>query len=109
MNHGVGVSGNAIENRAGAPRLARRFNGHINDDRRADDVFAWDAAGEAAIERIAAIIAHDEKTAGGDRVREDIFLPSDRAEMDVRVGGFGAADGVVFAQAAAIAPDDAVR
>src|SRR5260221_4341501 len=108
MNHRVGVSGNAIENRAGAPRLARGFNGHINDDRRADDVFARDAAGEAAVERIAAIIAHYENTAGRDGVREDISPSSERAEIVVRVSGLGAADSVVFAKAGTVDPDAAV-
>src|SRR5229473_4743672 len=108
MNHCVGISGNAIENRAGAPRLARRFNGHINDDGSADDVFARDATGKAAVERIAAIIAHDEKTAGRNGVREDIFPSRQRAEIVVRVGGFGAADSVVFAKAGTIDPDAAV-
>src|SRR5256885_9535944 len=108
MNHRVGISGNAIENRAGAPRLTRRFNGHINDDRRADDVFARDAASEAAVERIATIIAHYEKTTGRDRVRENVFPSGERAEIVVRVGGFGAADGVVFAKAGAVNPNAAV-
>src|SRR5689334_18880006 len=68
MNHGVSVRRNTIENLAGAPGLARRFDRHINDDGRADNVFARNAAGEAAVERIAAIVSHDEKAIRGNLV-----------------------------------------
>src|SRR5579859_72143 len=108
MNDGVGISGNAIENRAGGPRLARGFDGHINDDRRADNVLARDAAGVAAVERIAAIIAHDEVAAGGNGVRKNIFLSGKGAEIVVRVGGFAAANGVLFVEADAVDPHGAV-
>src|SRR5215467_98382 len=75
MNDGVGISGDAVENFAGAPGFMGCINGHINHDRRADNVVTRNAPDEAAIQGIFAIVAHHKETVFWNGVREQCRLP----------------------------------
>src|SRR5260221_991916 len=48
------------------PGIARRLERHINEHRRAENVIAGDAAPIAGVERIFAVVAHDEVAVSGD-------------------------------------------
>src|ERR1700730_13799850 len=71
MNQRVRVGKEALANLPGLPGVGRDVERHIYHYRRADNIFAWNAAPEAAVVRIAAIVAHHEITV----VRNFVRLP----------------------------------
>src|SRR5215510_11195039 len=108
MNQRVGICGNPIKDCAGAPRLIARFNGHVNHDRRPDDMVARNWAHETAVERIAAIVAHHEIAVRRNFERKNVRLTSEIATPQSRLSGVGGANRVVFAKARSIDVDAAV-
>src|SRR5712671_4729035 len=58
MHQGIRVCKEALANLAGLPRIGRYIEGHVNHDRRTDNVIARNAVPEAAVVGIAAIVAH---------------------------------------------------
>src|SRR5262249_5881428 len=102
MNERVGVRGNTVENSARTPGFAARINRHVNHDRCADDVVTRNAANEAAVERVLAIVAHHEKAPGRNLERKNVGLAHKIAAEQGGFAAFGGADGVVFAQSLAV-------
>src|SRR5258708_800826 len=62
MEDAVNVRGEARAEIAGLPGVFRRIERHVNHDRSADDIFARNAATEAGVERVLAVVAHREIT-----------------------------------------------
>src|SRR5450432_389374 len=62
MDHGAGVSEKTLARLAGFPGVGRHIEGHVDHHRRANDVVARNAAPEAAIVGIGAIVTHREIT-----------------------------------------------
>src|SRR6267154_690809 len=58
MHQGIRVCKEALANLSGLPRIGRYIEGHVNHDRRTDNVIARNAVPEAAVVGIAAIVAH---------------------------------------------------
>src|SRR3984893_17106083 len=58
MHQGIGGRKEALANLSGWPRIGRYIEGHVNHDRRTDNVIARNALPEAAVVGIAAIVAH---------------------------------------------------
>src|SRR5579859_130948 len=96
MQDGVGIGEEALAKLAGLPGFRRNVEGHVDHYWRADDVVARDAAPEAAVVGIGAIVAHDEIAIRGNLVRH--------AQI-VRLGGTG---GVFLVEALAIDPNGAI-
>src|ERR1700757_3990062 len=98
----------AVGEEAGAdiavPGVARRVQRHINEHRRTENIIARDTAPIAGVERIFAIVAHDEVAVLGDRKRQ-----SSEGGDERRAGGrLAPADGVIFDEFFAVDPDGAV-
>src|SRR5262245_11796364 len=89
MKYCAGVGGKAIDERAGLPRWRRFVNRHVDHYGSTDDIGAGDAAGEARVERIAAIVAHHEKAVRGNGVRKDAVLPGKRTAKENGLAGIG--------------------
>src|SRR5262249_37021690 len=108
MDNCIGVGRNAIEHSSGAPRFAGRVNGHVNHDGRADDVVARNAADEAAVQRIAAIVAHYEIAVRRNFERKNVGLAGKIATEKIWLAALRRPDCVVFAQARTIDVNSAV-
>src|SRR5271168_4730198 len=98
MKERVGVGRDTVADAARFRLPVRRIDRHIDHDRSADNVVAGDAADEAAIQRIAAIVAHDEETVRRNGVGKDVFLAFESPAEKKWLAWFRGADGVVFAQ-----------
>src|SRR5690242_19236712 len=96
MQDGVGIGKEALAKLAGLPGFRRNVEGHVDHDGRADDVVARNAAPEAAVVGIGAVISHDEVAVSRHFVGHFEI---------VRLGGTG---GVSFVEALAVDPDGAV-
>src|ERR1700740_1421461 len=105
MQEGVGVGEEALANRAGFPGVLRSVERHVNHHRSANDVAARDAAPEAAVERVAAVITQGEITILRNVVRESYVLV--RRKLP-RGSGHGGAGRVLLDEHAAVDPDGAV-
>src|SRR5579864_5019493 len=64
MQDGVGIGEEALAKLARFPGFRGNVERHVDHDRSSDNVVARDAAPEAAVVRIGAIVAHDEITVG---------------------------------------------
>src|SRR3984957_4791601 len=69
MQDSVGVRKKTLPNLPWLPGVRRRIQRHINHHRRANNIFARNAAPEAAVIRVAAIVAHHEITIVGNFIR----------------------------------------
>src|SRR6202043_3749442 len=69
MQDGVGIRKKTLANLPRLPRVRRRIQRHINHHRRPDNILARNAAPEAAVVRIAAVVAHHEITIVGNFIR----------------------------------------
>src|SRR5579863_3058907 len=108
MQHGVGVSGNPIADCAGTPGFRRRVDGHVNHQRRANDIAARNASFKTAVQRIAAVVAHHEVAVRRNGVRKNMSLAHKRRAVHRWIGRIGAPNRVVFAQSRPVDPDSAV-
>src|SRR6202171_3341958 len=69
MQDGIGIGKKTLANLTRFPGVRGRVKRHINDHRGADNIITRNAAPEAAIVRIAAVIAHHKIAIVGDLVR----------------------------------------
>src|SRR5689334_13592236 len=107
MQERVRVSGKAIDD-ARAPWLRRSVNRGINHDRGTNNVGTRDTSLKAAVERIAAIVAHDEITVRRDGVGKHVLFSLERRAKQRRLAGLGGTGGVFFDEALAVDPHGAV-
>src|SRR5260370_18446041 len=78
MEERVGISEKAFTNLPRLPGFGRNVQRHVNHDGSADDIVARDAAPEAAVIGIAAIVAHGEITIVGNAIGESDVLVTAR-------------------------------
>src|ERR1700680_2258341 len=69
MQYGVGVRKKALPNLPGLPGIRRRIQRHINHHWRPDNILARNAAPEAAVIRVAPVVAHHKITIVGNFIR----------------------------------------
>src|SRR5260370_12318250 len=69
MQQGVCVGEKTLANLSRLPSFRRNIQRHVNHDGRSDDVLSRDAAPEAAVVGISAIVSHDEITVRRNLVR----------------------------------------
>src|SRR5580698_4440565 len=96
MNKGIRVGKKSFANLAGLPGILPDRQRHVNHDRRANDVISRDAAPEAAVKRIEAVVAHHK-----------IALVRN-FEGKLLLARFAAPERVIFAESLAVDPDSAV-
>src|SRR6185369_4684478 len=108
VEDGARIGKEAIDERAGFPRRRGLVDRHVNHDRSSDDVGARDTAGEAGVQRIAAIVAHDEEAVGGNGVGKDAAFASEWTAKEEWLAGLGNAGGVGFVETRSIDPHGAV-
>src|SRR5229473_5300414 len=96
MQKGVGIRKKTFANLAGLPGFGRNIQRHVNNHGRSDDVIARNAAPEAAIKRIGAIVAHNKITIRGNFVRRVQFV------------GLAEAGGVLFHELLSVDPYRAI-
>src|ERR1700736_4955057 len=69
MQDSVGIGKKTFPNLSWLPGIRWRVQRHINHHRRADNVLARNAAPEAAVIRVAAVVAHHKITIVGNFIR----------------------------------------
>src|ERR1700688_2758249 len=69
MQDGVGIRKKTLPNLPRLPGIRWRIQRHINHHRRADNILARNAAPEAAVIGVAAVVAHHKITIVGDFIR----------------------------------------
>src|ERR1700674_4744549 len=69
MQDGVGIRKKTLANLPRLPRVRRRIQRHINHHRRPDNILARNTAPEAAVVRVAAVVAHHKITIVGNFIR----------------------------------------
>src|SRR5262249_909506 len=89
------------------PRAFRRFDRHVDDNRRSNDVLARHTAPEARVERILPVVAHREVTLWRNFVGENLFFSGEFAFVRAGRRRATCADGVVLFEALAVNPDRA--
>src|SRR5437899_785986 len=107
MQNRVRVSGKAIDD-ARAPWLRGSVNRGINHDRSTNNVGARDTSLKSAVERIAAIVAHDEKTVRRGGVGKHVLFSRERRAKQRRLTWLGGTQGVILAKAHSVDPHTAI-
>src|SRR5215472_2537768 len=92
VQQGTGISQETFANLPRFPGIRTDIQRHVNHHRCADDVIARDATPEAAVIRIAAVVAHHEVTVVGDLVSGMQFI------------GLGTTDGVILLELLRVDP-----
>src|SRR5258708_7140982 len=103
MQQGTSIGAEAFDDIA-IPRVAGGVYGHVDRHGRAKNGAAWNATPEAAVVRVAAVIAHHEVLIFGNGQGRSV---EGREQFIVR-RKFGGAGGVVFLQLRAVDPDGTV-
>src|ERR1700688_2770249 len=70
MQDSVGIGKKTLPNLTRLPGVRWRIQRHINHHRRADNIFARNAAPETAVIRVAAIVTHHKITIVGNFIRD---------------------------------------
>src|SRR2546429_6697965 len=96
MQQGVCVSEKTLANLSRLPSFLRNIQRHVNHDGRSDDVLSGDAAPEATVVGISAIVSHDEIAIRGNLVR------------CAQLVGLAGATGVFFNEFLAVDPHGAI-
>src|SRR6266851_10450565 len=103
MNQRAGIRKKSFANLAGLPGTGGHVERHIDHDRSTDDVIARDAAPEAAIVGIGAVVTHGEITVVRDAVRKaKIGVAGGSGTRRRRLTG---ADGVGLVEFLSVDPD----
>src|SRR5438045_9626240 len=102
MNQRASIREKAFANLAGLPSVLRDIQRHVDHHWGADDVAARNAAPEAAVVRIAAVIAHREITIFWNMIWK--FQVSVAGRRSSRRGWIGAPDGVILLELLTIDP-----
>ena len=91
MQDGIGVGEETLANLAGFPGVGRRVERHVDHHRRTNYILARDAAPEAAVVRVAAIVAHHKIAIVGDLIGSVQLIRLAGAER-IRLGEFLSVD-----------------
>src|SRR5260370_30595439 len=99
MEHGVGISKEPLANPSRIPSLGRSIERHVEYDGSADNVPSRNAANEAAVVRVLAVVAHRKIAVVGNLIRQG----------DVRgLDALGGTQGVRLAELLSVYPDRAI-